>query len=182
MERSTENQNRPEDDTSKDYTLEEKKESLHDSVNPSKEKAIAELFKVCPEITQAVKKNLGDTTTLWSLAALGRLATRPDLFELEIRIVCDVLRQRVLSGVNGDVEHSKVSENKKNTPTLEQKITLGSFPEDCGRTMKNKLNEMGFDYSKKLGWWAWESKERIEFVDMMKSDGMVTQSELINVF
>ncbi len=163
------------------YELEEEKHNPHDSINTSKEKAIAELFKVCPEITQAVKKNLGDTTTLWSLAALGRLATRPDLFELEIRIVCDVLRQRVLSGVNGDVEHSKFSETKENKPTFDKKITLGSLPEDCGKTLIKKLNDMGFSYSKKLGWWAWETKDRLEFMEMIQRDGVVTQAQLIDV-
>lgn len=168
-------------DGDKDYILEDKKESLHDSVNPAKEKALAELHKVCPEITQVVKENLGDTTTLWSLAALARLATKPEMFELEIRIVCDVLRQRVLDGINGDTAHAKHSTNKKNKPEFKRKVTLGSLPEACGVTLKEKLNEMGFSYSKGNGWWAWESKERVAFVDMMVKDGMVTQTELLNV-
>ena len=83
-------------DDTKEYQLE--KDSPHDSLNSAKEKALAELHKVCPEITQAVKENLGDTTTLWALAAIARLATNPDMFELEIRIVSDILRQRVLDG------------------------------------------------------------------------------------
>ena len=186
MEASVESQRQPAKTSGKkggdkDYVLEDKKESLHDSVNPSKEKALAELFKVCPEITQAVKENLGDTTTLWSLAALARLATKPEMFELEIRIVCDVLRQRVLDGVNGDTAHAKHSTNQENKPEFLKKVTLGSLPEACGVTLKEKLNEMGFSYSKTNGWWAWESKERVAFVDMMVKDGIVTQTELLNV-
>ena len=170
-------QNAAED--TKDYTLEDT--SPHDNVNPAKEKAIAELYKVCPEITQAVKNNLGDTTTLWALAAIGRLATNPDMFELEIRIFCDVLSQRVLDGVNGDAAHAESAVTKSNEPEFLQKVTLGSLPEACGVKMKKRLNEIGFAYSKSDGWWAWENKERIEFMEMMKRDGIVTQAMLIDV-
>lgn len=166
-------------DDTKEYQLEE--DSPHDNLNSAKEKALAELHKVCPEITQAVKEKLGDTTTLWALAAIARLATNPDMFELEIRIVSDILRQRVLDGVNGDTAHAKHCKEKKNEPEFLRKITLGSLPERCGKVMTKRLNEIGFSHSKANGWWAWESKERCRFMEMLKSDGVVTQGMLIDV-
>lgn len=163
-----------------DYTLEEEKSaSPHDSLNPSKEKALAELFKVCPEIAQVVKDKCGDTTTLWSLAALARLATRPEMFELEIRIVCDVLRQRVLDGVNGDADHAEAAENTRNKPIFLDKVIIDALPEDCGKVLIKRLNEAGFAYSKKLGWWAWETKERVAFREVIKREGTATQSTMM---
>ena len=186
MEASVESQRQPVEtsgkkDGDKDYVLEDKRESLHDSVNPAKEKALAELFKACPEITQVVKENLGDTTTLWSLAALARLATKPEMFELEIRIVCDVLRQRVLDGINGDTAHAKHSINQENKPEFLSKITLGSLSENCDDDLKTELHRMGFSYSKKLGWWAWENSDRIKFKDAIIRDRLVSQADLLDI-
>jgi hypothetical protein len=166
-------------DDTKEYKLEES--IPHDNVNSTKEKALAELYKVCPEITQVVKEKLGDTTTLWALAAIARLATNPDMFELEIRIVSDILRQRALDGANGDTAHAKHCETKKNEPQFLKKVTLGSLPKECGAILIKRLNEIGFSHSKANGWWAWENKERRQFMETLKRDGVVTQGMLIDV-
>ena len=47
--------------------------------------------------------------------------------------------------------------------------------------MTKRLNEIGFSHSKANGWWAWENKERCRFMEMLKSDGLLTQGMLTDV-
>lgn len=145
-----------------------------------REEVIASLYKTVPELTQAVKEESGDTTTLWALACMARLVASRHAMDLgyQIALVSDVLRQRLIAGVIGDSTATKEYTNHLHPPSFLRKIQLYLTAEQA-KVLKDKLKEHQIMYDNKNDrYWGWSTPSRVEFVESVIREYDIKQPEI----
>tara|TARA_R110002020_G_scaffold389273_1_gene599965 strand:+ start:701 stop:1225 length:525 start_codon:yes stop_codon:yes gene_type:complete len=145
-----------------------------------REEVLASLYKTVPELAKAVKEDSGDTTTLWALACLARLAASDHAMEFgyQIALVSDVLRQRLMSGVIGDATSTKEYANHIHPPSFLRKVQL-YLNADQAKKLKAKLAEHQIMYdSKKDRYWGWSTPTRVQFIESVIKEYSINQPEI----
>ena len=126
-----------------------------------KEQTLATLHTQCPELTDLVKNNKDqDVTAVLALMAINRLvAADPVELRWEINLCTTILRQRVASGMLGEIKAEAIQAHLDNPPVTVARIYVDA-PSRPEPEMFDRLKQFGFFYDDSEGrWWAFDSPQ-----------------------
>ena len=139
-----------------------------------KEQTLATLHTQCPELTDIVKNHKDqDPTAVLALLALNRLV-EADPVELrwEINLCTTILRQRVASGMLGEIKANDMLQHLHNPPITVARIYVDA-PRRPEPEMLDRLRQFGFFYDESESkWWAFETPQTLLVADEIHTKQM----------